>query len=166
MPPSPTEAEVGGATETRPQWDMAGLTWPNLHGIERFSGPRAFSDKTGTVLAKPGGLASLQRSLGFSFFFSFSLSSSLSPSLPSFFPPFCFLALLQYNSHTIQFNHREGTINGFCHIHSCVSITCQFKVFTEVLLIYNVNFYFTANDSDIHARSFSYSFPLWFITGY
>ena len=54
MPPSPTEAEVGGATETRPQWDMAGLTWPNLHGIERFSGPRAFSDKTGTVLAKPG----------------------------------------------------------------------------------------------------------------
>ena len=26
MPPSPTEAEVGGATETRPQWDMAGLT--------------------------------------------------------------------------------------------------------------------------------------------
>ena len=40
------------------------------------------------------------------------------------------------------------------------------NLFTEVLLIYHVNFYFTANDSDIHARYFSYSFPLWFITGY
>ena len=33
------------------------------------------------------------------------------------------------------------------------------KLFTEVELIYNVSFYFTANDSDIHACSFSYSFP-------
>ena len=49
----------------------------------------------------------------------------------------------------------------------CIGIHTFLKNFIEVYLIYNVLISaIQQSDSVVHIYSFSYSFPLWFITGY
>lgn len=79
--------EKGARLEAGLLWDKVGLTQPDLHAIEGFLECETLRDKTRTVPGKPGGLDTLDGSLGFSFF-----------SFFSFLLPFFFLSFFFFHS--------------------------------------------------------------------
>lgn len=79
--------EKGARQEAGLLWDKVGLTQPDLHAIEGFLECETLRDKIRAVPGKPGGLDTLDGSLGFSFFL------SLFSSFPSFFFFHSFIAI-------------------------------------------------------------------------